>query len=212
LLALIAAGLLAPAAPTPDAAGRLDLDRYQGKVVLVDFWASWCAPCAASFPWMQQMVAKHGEEGLVVIAVNLDEDSAAAERFLGGEYSAFEHVQDPTGVVAEAYGVRTMPTSILFDRQGRAVFVHAGFKPERGPEYEEHLVTLLEGRAAPLAESPGPISGRRGLRPWRHGILAQPEMRLDCDPLLLATDDHIYFSKEASSGGRGFGGGGCGCN
>ncbi len=51
-----------------------------------------------------------------------------------------------------------------------------------------------------------------GVEPWQRDVLARPEMSLDADPLAAALDDHIYFSKEASSGGRGFGGGGCGCN
>jgi hypothetical protein len=51
-----------------------------------------------------------------------------------------------------------------------------------------------------------------GVQPWEREVLARPEMSLDADPLDAAIDDHIYFSKEASSGGRGFGGGGCGCN
>jgi hypothetical protein len=64
---------------------------------------------------------------------------------------------------------------------------------------------------AKLAET-SPRKHRLGVRPWQRGILARNDMRLDFSPLDLATDDHIYFSKEASSGGRGFGGGGCGCN
>jgi hypothetical protein len=51
-----------------------------------------------------------------------------------------------------------------------------------------------------------------GVQPWERDVLARPEMSLDADPMDAAIDDHIYFSKEASSGGRGFGGGGCGCN
>jgi hypothetical protein len=51
-----------------------------------------------------------------------------------------------------------------------------------------------------------------GVEPWERDVLAREEMQLTTDPLEAATDDHIYFSKEASSGGRGFGGGGCGCN
>ena len=54
--------------------------------------------------------------------------------------------------------------------------------------------------------------GQWGVKPWERNILAKPEMALDSSPLTSALDDHIYFSKEASSGGRGFGGGGCGCN
>ena len=54
--------------------------------------------------------------------------------------------------------------------------------------------------------------GSLGVQPWERDVLARPEMSLDAEPLDAAIDDHIYFSKEASSGGRGFGGGGCGCN
>ena len=199
-----------PPAPAPG----IDLAPYQGKVVLLDFWASWCAPCAESFPWMEAMVKEHGSAGLVVVAVNLDADPEAARRFLGGKYAGFVHVEDPGGAVAEAHGIDVMPTSIFYDRAGRPAFVHAGFHAAQRREYEDQLVALLEGKAAGAATLPATSQGKRrvGVRPWQRGILARDDMRLDCNPLDRATDDHIYFSKEASSGGRGFGGGGCGCN
>ncbi len=50
----------------------LDLDSYRGQVVYIDFWASWCTPCRQSFPWMESMLSQHGQDGLVVIAINLD--------------------------------------------------------------------------------------------------------------------------------------------
>jgi thiol-disulfide isomerase/thioredoxin len=202
------------AAPLPPQAGGLDLAPYQGKVVLLDFWASWCAPCAESFPWMEAMVAQHGSEGLVVVAVNLDEDPEAARRFLAGAYADFTHIDDPKGAIAEAHAVEVMPASILFDRQGRPAFVHAGFHRDQRAQYEEHIVALLAGTVTEPAVPAAPPrrKSRLGVRPWQRGVLARDDMRLDANPLDLATDDHIYFSKEASSGGRGFGGGGCGCN
>jgi thiol-disulfide isomerase/thioredoxin len=199
----------------PAADGPIDLRPYEGKVVMLDFWASWCGPCAESFPWMADMEAKHAAEGLVVVAVNVDEDAAAAARFLERRPGSFHHVADPTGAIAGALGVQAMPTSILFDRQGRPAFIHTGFHPERRAEYEQHLTALLEGQVQgdPVLLSAQPQrDGRLGVRPWQRGILSQEDMWLDCAPLDLAADDHIYFSKEASSGGRGFGGGGCGCN
>jgi hypothetical protein len=122
-------------------------------------------------------------------------------------------VSDPRDV-AEAYGVEVMPTSILYDREGRPAFVHAGFHGDQQAQYEEHLAGLIAGTlkgSETVASSPPP-KHRLGVRPWQRGILARDDMRLAFSPLDLATDDHIYFSKEASSGGRGFGGGGCGCN
>jgi len=164
---------------------------------------------------MAEMVERYGPQGLVVVAVALDEDVEAASRFLAERAAPFEHVHDPEGALAERYDVDVMPTSILFDRLGRPAFVHDGFRLECREEYERHIRALLDGNVegdpALLAETG---DGRRGpgVRPWQRAILAQDAMRLDADPLDLAIDDHIYFSKEASSGGRGFGGGGCGCN
>ena len=73
---------------------------------------------------------------------------------------------------------------------------------------KRHCRLLLSSLTVLLAAS----GGCTVVQPWERDVLAQPEMSLDADPLDAAIDDHIYFSKEASSGGRGFGGGGCGCN
>ena len=89
------------------------LERFRGQVVLVDFWASWCGPCAESFPWMAEMMRRHGPQGLVVLAVNLDEDRVAAERFLAGKDWPFQLAFDSEGQLAEAFALRVMPTSLL---------------------------------------------------------------------------------------------------
>lgn len=216
---LLAATPLVPAVPVAPTGSKqpetpsLDLARYTGQVVLLDFWASWCAPCRESFPWMAQMLGTYGERGLVVVAVNLDEDPEAAARFLKGVPQKFVHLQDPTGRLAEAFGLTAMPTSILFDREGRPVYRHEGYQSDRAGEYERQVVDLLENRGPSTALTIGPVSARRlGVHPWQRGILADPAMELVSDPLESEFDDHMYFSKEASSGGRGFGGGGCGCN
>jgi hypothetical protein len=69
------------------------------------------------------------------------------------------------------------------------------------------LLLLLAGAAVLMSGC-----SSLGVKPWQRGVLAKPEMALNCDPLSLAFDDHIYFSKEDISGGRSFAGGGCGCN
>lgn len=204
-----------PAAPGPsaDPDQKLDLSRWRGRVVLLDFWASWCGPCRESFPWMADMQAKYRDRGLVVVAVNLDQDPDAAARFLRETKGDFVHVQDPAGSLAEGYGVTVMPSSIVFDRDGRPVFRHNGFHMDQAREYESHIVDLLEGRGSEKALAIGRAGKKRlGVRPWERGLLAARAMTLISDPLESELDDHIYFSKEASSGGRGFGGGGCGCN
>ena len=208
------------AAPSPAADGtavpaELDLTPWKGRVVLVDFWASWCGPCQESFPWMGEISERYGERGLTIVAVNLDQDPEAAEAFLAVFPAGFHHISDPEGKIAEAFGISVMPSSVLFDRDGNPVYIHEGFHPRQTQEYEKRIVALIEGREDPTraAVSLGK-RGRRGLgvRPWERGFLADNAMRLDADLLDLSIDDHIYFSKEASSGGRGFGGGGCGCN
>lgn len=222
ILLCSAAGAPVGALSTPDLPssgiaqdGSLDLERFRGQVVLVDFWASWCGPCAKSFPWMAEMVRHHGPQGLVVVAVNVDEDQGDAERFLEGGDWPFRMVFDPAGRLAEAFALRTMPTTLLFDRQGRLVGRHEGFRERDTAEFERDLVDLLEQQTPSAATTDTMTVKRRrgaGVRPWQRSLLADPAMRLDADPLDLEFDDHIYFSKEASSGGRSFGGGGCGCN
>jgi hypothetical protein len=164
---------------------------------------------------MAQMQQKHGPGGLVVVTVDLDEDRDAAARFLAEQPAAsgFAQVQDPEGRLAEAYALAVMPSSLLFDRQGRPVHRQEGFRAEDAATYEQRIVALLEGRGPEVALSIAPVAAvGLGVRPWERGLLADPAMQLLANPLEAEVDDHIYFSKEASSGGRGFGGGGCGCN
>lgn len=216
VLPLLLAAAAAASATAWDVEGPegLDLARWKGKVVLVDFWASWCAPCRASFPWMDGILRAHGAEGLVVVAVNLDEDRAAAERFLAERPLAAVHVSDPGGLLAARFGISTMPSALLFDRDGKLAYRHAGFREESEAVYERHVQDLLRGQLPSEAERAAAAADGDGssVRPWERGRLADPDMELGADALDLSIDDHIYFSKEGASGGRGFGGGGCGCN
>lgn len=139
-LALLA-GLLA--AVTASAADTLDLARYRGKVVLVDFWASWCAPCRKSFPWLNEMQRKYGERGLVVIGVNVDSTRSAAEAFLRDVPSQFQIIYDPTGALATQYQVPGMPSSFVFGPDGKLVSNHIGFQQGARDEREAELQQLL---------------------------------------------------------------------
>ena len=84
-------------APTKAAASPLDLAALRGRVVYLDFWASWCAPCKQSFPWMQTMKATYEGQGLTVVAVDLDTDRADADRFLAQFKPTFDVHFDPQG-------------------------------------------------------------------------------------------------------------------
>jgi thiol-disulfide isomerase/thioredoxin len=120
------------------------LEGYAGKVVLLDFWASWCSPCLQSFPWMNELQEKHGREGLVVLAVNLDQDRKLAESFLGRTPAKFRVEYDASGDVARQFEVQAMPTSFLIDRQGKVRVRHAGFKQKQRQEREQQIVQLLK--------------------------------------------------------------------
>ncbi len=122
--------LLALASPWARAANAddlLDLAQFRGRVVYLDFWASWCAPCRQSFPWMNRLQGELGRDGLVVIAVNVDRERADADRFLHEHAAQFRIVYDPDGLLPEKFGVRGMPTSFLIDRSGHVQARHEGF-------------------------------------------------------------------------------------
>jgi cytochrome c biogenesis protein CcmG/thiol:disulfide interchange protein DsbE len=105
----------------------LDLAQFKGQVVYLDFWASWCAPCRESFPWMNRLQSELGHDGLVVVAVNVDRERADADRFLREHPAHFRIVYDPDGLLPEKFGVRGMPTSFLVARDGRVQSRHEGF-------------------------------------------------------------------------------------
>ena len=134
--------LLAIAAPSY-ADPPLALESYQGRVVYLDFWASWCAPCRQSFPWMQAMKNVYGNEGLTVIAINLDHDRADAERFLRDFHPDFDVHFDPRGILAEKFNVVGMPTSVVVDRHGVRRFTDIGFRSADRGAYEGQLRELL---------------------------------------------------------------------
>src|ERR1039458_5882299 len=103
-------------------ASNLDLSAYRGKVVYVDFWASWCGPCKQSFPWLDSLVREYSSQNFVVIGVNVDKDRDRAEQFLNETPAEFSIVYDPKGELATAYKVAGMPSGILIDRSGHVRF------------------------------------------------------------------------------------------
>jgi len=136
-------GMAAPALAGP---ASLDLGQYRGKVVYVDFWASWCGPCKQSFPFMQGLAARHPGGDLVVLTVNVDRQRPQADAFLRQVRNALPVVYDQQGDLAKAWKVADMPTSLVFDRDGKMRFRHQGFFPAKTAEYEGHINQLLRER------------------------------------------------------------------
>ena len=144
---LTVAILFAIIVPTAGAVGAaatgFELHDYRGKVVVLDFWASWCVPCRHSFPWMNAMQEKYGDQGLVIIAVNMDAAVEERDRFLSAHPAGFSIVNDPEGELARTYGVIAMPSSYVFDRNGNQVARHLGFRVREQDEYEATLIEAL---------------------------------------------------------------------
>lgn len=120
------------------------LESLKGKVVYLDFWASWCGPCALSFPYMTEVAKKHQAEGLELVAVSVDESREEAEAFLSTHPTGFTVVHDPNGECPKAYGLETMPTSYLIDRKGNLREVHRGFSNSDRQELSKAILTLLK--------------------------------------------------------------------
>lgn len=120
------------------------LNKYKGKVVYIDFWASWCGPCRKAFPWMNQMQKDFAEKGLVVIAINLDSDSKDAQKFLAQNPANFDIAYDPNGKLAKEFGLIGMPSSYIFDRDGLLSQTHTGFYTEKTDQYKSNILALLK--------------------------------------------------------------------
>lgn len=139
-LALTFLGAAATRAAAPKAGDPFpDLGKFEfegtvpdlkGKVVLVDFWASWCGPCKKSFPVMAELQEKFAGRGFAVVAVSVDEKKGAMDGFVKKAQPPFAVVRDGQGKLAEAAGVDKMPTSFLLGPDGRIVSVHSGFEGE----------------------------------------------------------------------------------
>ncbi|MCA9577192.1 MAG: TlpA family protein disulfide reductase [Myxococcales bacterium] len=140
-------GQRAPEIGLTDLAGqRVDLASLRGKVVLVDFWASWCGPCREELPVLERFYQTYRERGLVVVGVNVDQDVANMTRFLQRQPLTFPVVHDAQHAVAERYGPTTMPSSFLIDRAGVVHSVHRGFRASDAAPLEAEIRALLEAQ------------------------------------------------------------------
>lgn len=141
--------LYAPIFSLSTADGKIALEDYKGKVVYLDFWASWCSPCRDSFPWMNAMQKKYADEGLVIIGINLDEHKKDAEQFLADVPANFIIAFDDKSATARKYELRAMPSAYVIGKDGTLLYAHIGFNNRSVVEYEENIKQALSIQSAP---------------------------------------------------------------
>jgi thiol-disulfide isomerase/thioredoxin len=121
-----------------------DSTTLTGKVVYVDFWASWCLPCRKSYPWMSELSAKYRDRGLEVVTINVDKEWKTAEKFLADMKTSLPVVHDPKGELAKLYELKVMPSSFIYGRNGKLRGRHEGFQPSDGPVLDSLIDALLK--------------------------------------------------------------------
>ena len=138
--AVLATTALARAQGAP---AEFDAAAYRGRVLYLDFWASWCGPCQQSFPYMAHLVASCDANKFALLAVNVDHDRASADAFLRRFNARVPVIYDPNGAIAARYRIRAMPTSLLLGRDGRVRYVHDGFVADQIATYDNQIAELL---------------------------------------------------------------------
>jgi len=143
-------GAAAPAFRLPrfDSADPVSLADLRGKVVFVDFWASWCSPCRQSLPLYDKLRSDFAAADFVILAIGLDEDVADAKTFLAEHPVKYTTLQNPQGDVAKAFDLKGMPSSYLIDRDGTVRARHVGFEPKDIDVLKKEIAGLL-GKPAP---------------------------------------------------------------
>jgi peroxiredoxin len=136
---------MAPELSLPDRSGRtIRLADYRGQVVLVNFWATWCAPCRREIPWLMALEQTYGSRGLRVVGVSLDEDGwPAVETFVADHAIGYPIVLGNDEVSARFGGINALPTTLLIDREGRIAVTHTGLIDQS--EIDAQVAQLIGG-------------------------------------------------------------------
>ena len=119
------------------------LSEQTGKVVLVDFWTTWCPPCKVEIPHLKELYSLYSDEGLVVWGVGIENKTSL--KLFAEEYGIeYPILVDDTKIVASKYNVQSIPTTILFDKKNRIAYRHVGFRPGMEKELKTEIELLLK--------------------------------------------------------------------
>lgn len=172
-------------APPPidlrDRDGRqADLGELVGRVVIVDFWASWCGPCKQEMPALQTLYEQYGRRGLVVIGVNIDRSAKKLKSFLKKTPVTFRIVHDRAARIASRYDLATVPSTFFIGRDGTLRFVHEGFRDEDADMMERRVLSLLNEAAERTRSAPKTDSKSAGDAMSRAIFIGVDSMLVDC--------------------------------
>jgi peroxiredoxin len=123
---------------------QVSLASLKGKVVMVNFWATWCVPCRQEMPHLQALYDRYNSLGFELLAVNVEKNNAeGARKWLEERPVTFPVLFDPNNEVTKLYKVQTMPSTVLVARDGTMRFIHHGYKPGYESEYQTQVRALL---------------------------------------------------------------------
>ncbi len=150
LAATTAPAALAPASPAPDFTLRamdgpnLRLKEQRGRVVMVNFWATWCGPCRQEMPQLNRLYEKYKASGFVLLGVNVDDDQRKAAEVAAKLGVTFPVLLDTDKTVSKLYDLSTMPSTVIIDRDGKVRYVHRGYLTGYEDNYEKQIRELLK--------------------------------------------------------------------
>jgi thiol-disulfide isomerase/thioredoxin len=129
------------------AGGEVSLSSLKGKVVLINFWATWCGPCRKEMPLLEQIQNKYAPLGFTLLGVNVEEDTRLMDTFLKDVPVSFPVLLDPANGVSKLYNVSAMPSTVIVDRKGNVRYIHQGYKPGDEGKYQDLIRQLIREKA-----------------------------------------------------------------
>ncbi len=137
------------AGPAPDFTlknengSNMRLSEFRGEVVMINFWASWCAPCRQEMPLLDELYTQYQPMGFTILGVNVEEDSTKAKQLLKNIPVNFPVLFDNASDVSKLYNVVAMPSTVLVDRDGNIRYLHQGYKPGYEESYQQQVRELI---------------------------------------------------------------------